>query len=124
MCSASRFWDISNLVDLEPTGGIYLYSSAEAHSEEMLLDHQRLENWIRHFGLEPVGGLPGEVPEGRRRGFHASGHISGAELEQEVINAIEPRLIVPVHTEHMDWFRERWPKKVVAAEYGMPIDLG
>jgi ribonuclease J len=116
------FWDISNLIDLEPERGIYIYSSAEAFNEEMSLDHQRLENWIRHFGLEPVGGLPGQVADAQRRGFHASGHISGAELE-EVISAIDPRLIVPVHTEHVDWFHTRWPAKVVDVEYGRPIDL-
>lgn len=116
------FWDISNFIDLEPERGIYIYSSAEAFNEEMSLDHQRLENWIRHFRLEPVGGLPGQVADAQRRGYHASGHISGAELD-EVISAIDPRLIVPVHTEHVDWFRTRWPAKVVDVEYGRPIDL-
>jgi ribonuclease J len=116
------FWDMNTLIDLDPTGGIYLYSSSEAFSEEMLLDHRRLEAWIRHFGLEPMGGLPGRVTKGSRRGFHTSGHISGPELE-EIVDTIEPRLIIPVHTEHADWFRMRWPTKVMDVEYGKPINL-
>jgi ribonuclease J len=117
------FWDVPNLIDLEPDGGIYLYSSTEAINEEMSLDHQRLENWIGYFRLEPVGGLPGVVTEGKNRGYHSSGHISGRELE-EVISEINPRLIVPVHTQRADWFSSRWPEKVQNVEYGKPIELG
>jgi ribonuclease J len=62
------FWDISNLIDLEPEGGTYIYSSSEAYNEEQLLDRERLGNWQDHFGLARVGGLPGseKSPSTRR----------------------------------------------------------
>jgi ribonuclease J len=37
-------------------------------------------------------------------GLHASGHVSAAELES-LIRLIRPRVVVPVHTEHPEWFR-------------------
>ena len=52
------------------SGATYIYSSSEAYNEEQLLDHQRLGNWLGHFGLTPVGGLPGS----ESGPFHASGH--------------------------------------------------
>jgi ribonuclease J len=71
------FWDIANLIDLEPEGGTYIYSSSEAYNEEQLFDHVRLGNWLSHFRMTPVGGLPG-AEEGP---FHASGHIDGPGMK-------------------------------------------
>ena len=42
-----------------------------------------------------------------KRGFHASGHLSLAEIEW-VISEISPKCIIPVHTEHTSWF-EKFP---------------
>jgi ribonuclease J len=36
--------------------------------------------------------------------IHASGHASGPEI-QEMIDKIKPKLLVPVHTEHPELFR-------------------
>jgi hypothetical protein len=52
------YWDIGNLVDLDPDGGTYLYSSSEAYNEDQKIDQQRLENWLDNFGLKKIGGLP------------------------------------------------------------------
>ncbi len=30
---------------------------------------------------------------------------------------------VPVHTEHPDWFEQRWKEKVVTVEEGVPVSL-
>jgi ribonuclease J len=112
------FWDISNLIDLEPEGGTYIYSSSEAYNEEQLLDHERLGNWLDHFGLTPVGGLPGS----EKGPFHASGHMDGPGM-QWLVETINPRKIVPVHTQALDWFEERWPEQVVCARYGVPVQF-
>jgi ribonuclease J len=112
------FWDITNLIDLEPTGGTYIYSSSEAYSEEQRVDHERLASWLQHFGLTSVGGLPGA----EKGPFHASGHIDGPGMES-VIETIGAERLLPVHTQKLGWFEERWPGKIVTCAYGMPARL-
>ncbi|MBI4513959.1 MAG: MBL fold metallo-hydrolase [Gemmatimonadetes bacterium] len=113
------FWDISNLIDIDPPGGTYIYSSSEAYTEEQVIDLGRLASWLRHFNLRVVGGLPGA----ESGPYHASGHIDGPSLEQ-LIETISPERILPVHTEHLDWFQARWPGKVAVATYGKAVSLG
>lgn len=113
------YWDITNLVDMEPEGGTYIYSSSEAHSEEQAIDAKRLTNWLDHFGVRKVGGLPGA----EQGPYHASGHIDGPALEG-LIEEIGAERILPVHTEHPEWFGERWGKKVVRVVEGVPAVLG
>lgn len=113
------FWDISNLIDLEPDGGTYIYSASEAYTEEQAVDHERLAAWIRHFGLEMVGGLPG-AEEGP---YHASGHADGPAIEW-LVATIAPEKILPVHTERLDWFEERWPAKIIRAKYAQAVTVG
>lgn len=100
------FWDLDELIDIAPRGGTYIYSSSEVFDEEGVLDMKRLHNWIRHFGLRPVG-LPREeigwkVPE-EEQGLHASGHASGPEL-LELIREINPQVLLPIHTEDPEYF--------------------
>lgn len=64
------------LLDIEPCGGTYIYSSSEAFDEEMLIDHQRVRNWIDFFGLKLYGNLGREREES---GFHASGHTRAGD---------------------------------------------
>ncbi len=54
---------------------------------------------------------------------HASGHIDGAGMEW-LIETVNPEKIVPVHTQRLDWFRDRWPERVAHAEYGVPVRFG
>ncbi len=101
------FFDINELPDIMPQeGSIYIYSSTEAHNEEQAMDFRRLHNWLEHFGMKgiglPVEKLNWEIPEGER-GLHASGHASGAEL-LNLIQNIAPRVLIPIHTEHPDYF--------------------
>jgi ribonuclease J len=112
------FSDITNLIDLEPSGGTYIYSSSEAYNEEQASDLKRLRNWIDRFGLKPVGGLPGS----ERGPYHASGHIDGPGMEW-LIETINPGKILPVHTKNLDWFRHRWPERTIAAKYAAPVIL-
>lgn len=117
------FWDIKHLVDLDPDGGTWLYSSSEAYDEEMAIDQRRLMNWLDHFGLRPVGGLAGQPEDALTEGFHASGHIHPGGIE-EVVDTINPEWIVPIHTPEgegwrgAEWFVERWGDRVRVPEYG------
>jgi ribonuclease J len=113
------FFDIANLIDLEPDGGTYIYSSSEAYNEEQIIDQTRLANWIEHFGLKAVGGLPGA----EKGPYHASGHIDGPGMEW-LIGTIAPQKIVPVHTQQLAWFEQRWADKVVRAPYATRVRLG
>jgi ribonuclease J len=92
------FWDMKHLIDIEPEGGAYIYSSSEAYSEDQQIDLMRLRNWLNHFGMAFVGD-----PEGGGEGLHASGHASGPDL-LKVIHAIKPRMLIPVHTLHPGYF--------------------
>jgi ribonuclease J len=113
------YWDILNLVDFEPDGGTYIYSASEAYDESQVIDHQRLVNWLRHFGLKIVGGLP----NAEKGPYHASGHIDGPALE-ELVNTIGAERILPVHTQDLGWFENRWGKKMIAVGHGVAAELG
>lgn len=128
---AFSFFDIANLLDIQPDGGIYIYSTCEAFSEEMVLDVWRLGNWLEHFGIEPVGfkikktgDSPGEADIEFIPGYHASGHVSADELI-DLIHDVKPKAIIPVHTEHPELFTERLGKdfRVILPRHGVPIDL-
>lgn len=101
------YYDINELIDIQPRGGTYIYSSSEAFNEEMHIDLDRLRAWIRHFGLQFAGEPPDRAGRGGERGFHASGHIHGAGIE-EMVETIRPQVLVAVHTESPQWFRERF----------------
>jgi len=92
------FWDINDLIDIEPREGAYIYSSSEAYNEEQQMDLRRLRNWLGHFGMRFIGD-----PEGGEEGLHASGHASGAELLR-LIREIRPKILIPVHTEYPEYF--------------------
>jgi ribonuclease J len=119
------FWDINELVDIRPSpGGMYIYSSSEAFTEEQRIDVKRLRQWLNHFGMIPVG-LPlvesGKAPE-NESGFHASGHASGADLI-DIIETIQPRIVIPVHTTNPKLFTKLLSDrvKVIIPEKGETI---
>lgn len=123
---AFGFFDLKHLLDVMPEEGIYVYSTSEAFSEEMEIDVRRLKNWLDFFRIKPVG-----FDVNRRgqleftKGYHASGHISGDELI-EVVNRIKPQILIPVHTEKPELFREKLsgePIEVRLPEEGIPIKL-
>lgn len=107
------YWDITNLIDIEPDGGTYIYSSSEARTEEQRVDQERLGAWLDLWGLKRVGGLPGA----ETGPFHASGHIHAAGM-QWVIDTIQPASLLPVHTQRRQWFVDRWPDRTAARSTG------
>lgn len=103
------FYDCNDLVDLRSAteGGLWLYSSSEAHGEESEFDFLRLQNWIRWAGMHQVGFRyttgPGREPQLTFEhpddvGHHSSGHATQKEL-LDFIKQVSPRAIIPVHTE-------------------------
>jgi ribonuclease J len=117
------FYDLKHLLDIKPMGGTYIYSSSEAHSEEQEFDFQRLSQWLRFFNLKSVGfKMTGDPPKPEFvKGFHASGHLSQNDLIK-VIEEIDPDKIIPIHTQHPEWFRANFDK-VQRVEIGQPIPI-
>ncbi|MCA6214585.1 MULTISPECIES: MBL fold metallo-hydrolase [Thermococcus] len=112
------FYDMPHLLDVMPDGGVYIYSSSEAFTEEQTFSFLRLWNWLQYFGFEVRGfSVDDEGKPIFEKGLHASGHISREELEK-VIDEIDPDYIIPVHTESPEWFKERWNEKVVMLKDG------
>jgi ribonuclease J len=101
------FFDMKHLLDIEPHGGSYIYSACEAFSEEQEIDFGKLKNWLDHFGIMPFGFSYGENGLEFDKSYHASGHASCNELAR-VIDAVDPDVLIPVHTENHGWFVEQW----------------
>jgi len=118
------FWDINELIEIDPDpGGVYIYSSSEAFDEEQRFDIVRLRNWLKLFGMRPVGVPDAQTgkPLEEEKGFHASGHITGPDL-LELIKTINPDFVIPVHTENPAFFKENIePKKLRLPTKGQPI---
>ncbi len=105
------FYDINELPSIYPKeGSLYLYSSSEPHDEEQEIDFRRLDNWLKHFGIQSLG-LPKEsnsgwqIPEDER-GFHASGHACGNDLI-DICLKIKPQIVIPVHSEHPETYVQK-----------------
>ena len=118
---------INELIDIKPgKGGLYIYSSSEAFNEEQRFDVVRLKRWIDHFNIVSVGvpdARTGKVAEAEQ-GFHSSGHASASGL-MEIIDVINPRIIIPIHTEHPEVFINKLGARmrVTIPKRGIPIQL-
>ncbi|MBI2847442.1 MAG: exonuclease [Chloroflexi bacterium] len=93
------FFNMKNMIDVRPQGGTYIYSSSKAYDDEQSADLQRLREWVNHFGMELRGDPDSE------KGFHASGHARAPEL-LDIVKGISPRILIPIHTEKPEYFRE------------------
>ena len=114
------YYDFHALLDIEPKCGTYIYSSSEAFNEEMLLDHEKVCNWIKFFGFKLYGAL-GKDRE--KSGFHASGHIHGPGIE-ELVETLQPEVLVPVHTENTEFFRRfDGLTRVIVPHQGLSLEL-
>ncbi len=113
---SAGYWDFHNILDLDEEvlkGSIYIHSSSEAYTEEQQMDFLRFGNWIKRFSIKTYGFEIDENGQAKfTKQFHASGHVRAAKLEQ-IINELNPDLILPVHTTNKQWFVSRWGQKVI-----------
>ena len=87
------FFSLGELIDINPIpNSTYIHSLCEPFNEEMILDMKRVQNWLDHFGL-------------KLEHAHASGH-AGKEDIKEVVQTIDAKKVVPIHTEHPEVFKE------------------
>ncbi|MDD4877539.1 MAG: MBL fold metallo-hydrolase [Candidatus Nanoarchaeia archaeon] len=85
-------WELTQLVDIKPEDAIWIKSSCEPFCEEMELDEERKKNWLKHFKIKEYFA-------------HASGHATGPEI-REMIKEIKPEILIPIHTEHKELFKD------------------
>jgi len=108
MILVTSFYDLEELVEIKPTpGSCYILSASEPFNEEMEIDHQRLKNWLKHYGLPQYH-------------VHVSGHIMPLQLKH-VLKRINPEKVFPIHVEHSDLFARFMrdlKSKVVCVEKG------
>lgn len=119
------FYDMNNLLDIKPSTGSYIYSSSEAFEEEAEFDFIRMYNWIKLFDFKIYGfeltAEGGHIKPVFESGYHASGHLSAEDIKW-VIDTIDPEVIIPVHTEHPQWFEDNF-ENAVLLKNGQKLDL-
>lgn len=102
------FWVLPELIDIQPKpGSPFIHSKSEPIEEDDEVEAV-LRNWVRQFKL-------------RRHQFHASGHLSEAEVGA-MIQEIRPRAVIPVHTEHPERFT-RLSDRVIQPRLGVSMAL-
>jgi ribonuclease J len=104
------FFELKELIDVKPeAGSCYIRSVCEPFDIEMELDLKKAENWLTHFGLYPYTHI------------HASGHLNYDEI-REVILAVQPKVLIPVHTQHPEVF-QNLHDNVILPEKGVSINI-
>lgn len=89
-----NYFQLNNLFDIRPkTGSIMIRSICEPFNDDMELDQERVDHWLKLFSLYP------EIK------IHSSGHGCGPDLIN-MIKKINPKKIFPIHTEHPDLFKK------------------
>ena len=101
------YYDFSELIDINPSGGAYIYSATEAFNEEMQLDAIKLKNWIDHFNLQLFGNPFTQENADNSDPLHVGGHARPDELLQ-IIETIHPCYLIPVHTECFEFFEKHF----------------
>ncbi len=120
---AFSLYDMPNMMDIKTQGGMYLYSSTEAFTEEMELDFKTLGNWLEKYRMRSVGFHLDENKEPKfEKGYHASGHASEEEI-RNLIDRVDPDIIIPVHTVNPEWFAKEFEEKTRVLKNGMAINL-
>jgi ribonuclease J len=114
---AFSYTDMNDLLDVNPPEkSTFIYSSSEPYGEAQRVDMWRLWNWALFYGMEVhgfrwAGSDEGGSPEVHGR-LHASGHISPDDLLW-LVQEIQPRYVLPVHTGNRAWFVEKVRKEPI-----------
>jgi ribonuclease J len=104
------FNKLMELVYIQPKNADYVYSSSEhfLEGEENEAERTVLENWMKHFGVT-------------FHKAHCSGHASRQDLE-EVVKQINPKLLIPIHTEKAEDFK-LWHPNVKVPKKEMTMEI-
>jgi len=103
------YYSMNELIDVKPEeGSSYIYSLSEPHDEEQEIDFKRMKNWLGHFNLKYLEA-------------HSSGHACQKDIK-ELIEKINPKKVIPVHTEHQELF-ENLIKNLIYPKLGKRIEI-
>ena len=122
---AMGYFDMQNLLDLDPSilkSGAYIHSTSEAYTEEQKIDAIRFLNWLELFGIRSYGIERRDGLAYYSREFHASGHISAEELAT-LIKTLAPEVIIPIHTEYPELFKELTDRQIIFPKRGKTIEF-
>ena len=119
---AFSLYDMPNMMDIKAQGGMYLYSSTEAFTEEMELDFVTLSNWLKRYEMRCVGFHMENNKPKFEEGYHASGHASEEEI-YNFISTVDPEIIIPVHTLNPDWFPHHFEKETKILKNGTAMSF-
>jgi ribonuclease J len=90
---ALSFYDLEELVDIQPeAGSCFVLSASEPFNEEMEIDSEKLVHWLGHYGLPQYH-------------VHVSGHVMPLQLKA-MLKEINAQRIFPVHTENAGLFQK------------------
>lgn len=88
---ALGYFNFTSLIDMKPpTGTLYIHSASEPYNEEMVLNQERVDNWLEKFGME-------------RHQIHCSGHAKAPDLFH-IVKEIDARMLFPIHSEHPEMY--------------------
>ncbi len=73
-----------------PPGSVFILSTSEPFEEEAEIEFRRLMNWLNIYGIQATQ-------------IHTSGHAYPEDLRR-IVNLIEPKRLMPVHTAHPNAF--------------------
>jgi len=102
------FTTMPELIDIRPVpGSTFIHSKSEPIEEDNEVE-EAVANWVRFFKL-------------RRFQYHASGHMSEREIA-DMIRAIGPKTVIPIHTEYPERFTSFAPR-VIQPTVARPMTL-
>ena len=103
------FTTMPELIDIQPVpGSAFIHSKSEPIEENDEVE-KAVANWVRFFKL-------------RRSQYHASGHMSEREIA-DMIRAIAPKAVIPIHTEYPGRFTQ-FASYVVQPVLARPMPVG
>ncbi len=103
-------FDLKELIDIKPVNGsVYIKSVCEPFDIEMEIDWQRIENWIKHFGM-------------KSNATHVSGHASGPQL-RDFVKTVKPKMVIPVHTQHAKFYDKWWDNVHLLKKVGERVEI-
>ncbi|MEM2871994.1 MAG: MBL fold metallo-hydrolase [Candidatus Caldarchaeum sp.] len=109
----SKAGDIIDLAGLRPSPkSPFILATSEPHSEEQIIEMDKIKNWVELLGLE-------------MHHIHSSGHASGPDI-LDLIMRVNPRRVVPIHTESPEMFVELLRSEeieVIVPRTGQSLDL-
>ena len=112
------------LNDIEPYGGLFIWSSSASYSEEARARCNNLRSYVAKYRMDTEGirFRPGGTDfDGA---LNPSGHLHPDDLRR-ILHTVKPRMVIPVHTNAPEAFFDLVPKgtEVVIPRNGRAIRL-